>query len=506
VVLFGLIVAFHLGNALCGRSLIRASHMGAALVYAQGPIDLLRPVIVGFNATGSPTALEFPVWQAAAGLAFKATGSTWYGWANIVSLLFFATALWPFFELARQYVGRRAAWWSLAFFLAQPVIVVMAGEAATDGFCLVVTLWFLFFADKMVRSGRLEWWLPAAFFAALSAVSKLPFFMAAGLCSLAMLIVNRVRDRSAWVGLAGAGIAAACVFGLWSRYTDSLAARAEFPFTELRLSHSPWLAQWLFGDLRSRLSPWPWFRGGWRFLHATLGSLPLAALLLAALARPGNRLPKLWLAGTLATTLVFTNLVLAHWHYYLMCCPAVAMLCGAALCRGEELLAREIPSHRLRCVLAAIVLVFSAVEGVNSMKLATDLDPFTEELSRIIREHTSPDDKLLVYNDHLIWGGEILFRSGRKGLVVSSLKGSRTTPSPKGLYDLIENEADLRRLKSLGYTRLVLTSESPAQFAVMADQPGTSRKRELYPATVSPKADACPTIFRSEDILIKELP
>src|ERR1035437_5885023 len=74
-VLFGLIVAFHLGNALTGKSLIRASHLGTALVYAHGHINLLRPVIVGFNATGTPTAQELPLWQAAVALVFKATGS-----------------------------------------------------------------------------------------------------------------------------------------------------------------------------------------------------------------------------------------------------------------------------------------------------------------------------------------------------------------------------------------------------------------------------------------------
>ena len=44
-VLFALIVIFHLGNALAGRSLFRAVHLGTALEYAQGPIHLLRPVM-----------------------------------------------------------------------------------------------------------------------------------------------------------------------------------------------------------------------------------------------------------------------------------------------------------------------------------------------------------------------------------------------------------------------------------------------------------------------------
>jgi hypothetical protein len=289
-------------------------------------------------------------------------------------------------------------------------------------------------------------------------------------------------------------------------HADPLAAQAEYPFTELRLSHSPWLAQWYFGSFRYRLAPGPWARGVWRFLHATVGGLPMAALLFVGLLRPGCRLPKLWLGSTLVVTLIFTNLVLEHWHYYLMCCPAVAMLCGLALCRGDELLAQEVRSIWLRLGLVCVVLIFSAIDGLNSMKLAGDYDPSTRELSASIRQYTRPTDKLLVFNDHLIWGGEILFRSDRQGLVLSCLRGSRFTPSPKGLYDVLENQVDLDRLRTLGYNRLVLTSESPVQFALIADKPGSKRRRELYPATISPRVDAWPTIFRSEDILIKEIP
>lgn len=103
VLLLGCIVLFHLALGLADRPLIRASHLGTALEYAKGEINLLKPTIVGFNATGTPTALELPVWQGTAGFVFKLTGSTWYGWANVVALALFATCLWPLYELAKAY-------------------------------------------------------------------------------------------------------------------------------------------------------------------------------------------------------------------------------------------------------------------------------------------------------------------------------------------------------------------------------------------------------------------
>jgi hypothetical protein len=501
-----LIIAFHIGFALTGKSLRRDSHLGTALVYGKGPINLLRPTMVGFNATGTPTALEFPVWQAAAGLAFKATHSSWYGWANIVSLLLFATGLWPFFQLAQHYLGERAAWWSLIFFLAEPLIIVTSGQAATDGFCLVAILWFFYCADKMIRSGKFAWWIPTAFFAALSAVSKLPFFMTAGFASLFILWINGAKNLKSWMLLALAGAFAAGIFFCWTRYTDSLSARAEYPFVDLRVNENPWLKNWFFGDLHLRLSPGPWIKAGWRFLHGTLGSLPVAALFAISLVHPGNRLPKLWLIGAFFTTLVFTHLVLEHWHYYLMCCPAVALLCGETLTRWEPIWTQRTSHQTVAFSLVGIALIFSSLDGLTAMKTPLDYDPFPQEMAQVLREHTSPNDKLIMFDTNVRWGGEELFASERNGFYVYGIDNIQGGHSSKGLRDLLNSDADLAHLKSLGYNRLVLLSQSPMQFAAQALNPGVNRRRFLYPASISPRVDAWPVVYQNEDILIKEIP
>jgi hypothetical protein len=503
--LFALIVLFHLGNAIQGKSFYRALHLGTALEYSRGSINLLKPVVVGFNATGTPTAQELPVWQAAAGLVFKLVHSEWFGWANFVSLSFFATCLWPFYQLARRYVGERAAWWSLVFFLAQPLIVVYSGLASTDGFSLVVTIWFLFFADNMIRTGMLSWWLPATVFAALSAVSKLPFFMNAGLCITFILISHNPRDMRRWALLASMGTVAAGLFFAWTHYADSLSAQAVYPYQEMRLSQNPNLVYWFFGDLRFRLSPGPWIKGGWRFLHATLGALPMVVLLASALFRPGSRMPKLWLLAALPTTLVFAHVVLDHWHYFLICCPAVALLCGTTLARWEFFWAEELPRFWLRLALAGLVLIFSAIDGVIAMKVSLQYDSFKRNLSAIIHENTRADDKLVVF-DPDDWGGEVLICSHRKGLCVYSLETLSGVHTAKGLFDLLRNEADLQRLKSLGYNKLVLLSESPVRYAVEAVNPNSTKTRRYYPDEISPAVDAWPVVYRSPDLLIKEIP
>ena len=197
--------------------------------------------------------------------------------------------------------------------------------------------------------------------------------------------------------------------------------------------------------------------------------------------------------------------VLEHYHYYLMCCPAVAILCGATLARWEPFWAQEMPRRGLRVALAGLVLVFSAIDGVSAMKIANDYDSFRKDMGVLIRQHTKPGDKLIVYGENN-WGGEVLLRSGRTGLCMYSLEGLKGVSTVKGLYELLGSEADLRRLKSLGYNKLVLLSESPVRFAVSAVNPGSRKTREYYPSSISPTVDAWPVVYRSEDLLIKEIP
>jgi 4-amino-4-deoxy-L-arabinose transferase-like glycosyltransferase len=461
--------------------------------------------MVGFNATGTPTAQEFPLWQALAGLAFKLTGSTWYGWANLVSLALFASGLWPLFQVARRYSGESAAAWAICFLLAQPLIIVQAGYASTDAFSLMVTLWFLFFADRLIRTGPAWWWVPAAFTASLAAVSKLPFFLAAGLCSVFMLVVNRTRAWRPWLLLAGCGAVAAAVFVLWSQYTYSLAAQAEYPYFELRPSHSPQILHWFFGTVQERLSPGLWMKGAWRILHGSLGSLPLAILPLTALLTRGNRLAKLWLLATVISILVFCPIVMGHWHYYLMCCPAVAVLCGAAVAHWEGIWTHAISRHWQKLALAGAVLIAASVDGIIAMKVGIDYDRFPKAMGDLIAQHTQPSDKLLVYGEGA-WGGEVLLCSGRQGLDVYYLDHQVESPTLKGLRELLDSPEDLARLKSLGYNKIVLLSESPVRTAALAINPGSLRKRLSYPASVSPTVDAWPVVYRSDDLLIQEIP
>ena len=312
-----LAVAYHLALALHGQGHYRDQHLGTALHYAATQIDLQHTVIVGFNATETPTIQELPVWQAAAGAVFKLVGTRWWGWANVVSLVLFLPCLYPLFQIGRRYYGDRAAWWTLVFFLSQGLVFLYAGEAGTDGFSLAATIWF-WFACVRLLDNPVKWLLPAAALGTLVAVSKLPFFMATGLAGFFLLLHTRGFKLRELAALAGVGVVAGIVFLFWTHYTEALQAGAEFPLVDLRLggtTEGSSMVFWYFGDWHYRLNPANWIKAGWRFATAVFGSFSLLALFAYGIAgRRVHPAAKFLLAGAFLTTLIFSHLVLHHYH------------------------------------------------------------------------------------------------------------------------------------------------------------------------------------------------
>src|SRR5271166_3722000 len=94
------LVFFEIWMATTNHDNSRDQHLGGAVAYAKGHIDLLRPMLLGFNANGTPTPLEFPIWQALTSIFMKCFG-IWYGWGNLVSLAFLFSSLWALFDLCR---------------------------------------------------------------------------------------------------------------------------------------------------------------------------------------------------------------------------------------------------------------------------------------------------------------------------------------------------------------------------------------------------------------------
>jgi hypothetical protein len=494
--LIALTFAYHLVGAKRGWACYRDQHLGAALEYANGRIDLLNPVIVGFNAGNTPTPQELPIWQATAAVFFKLFG-TWFGWANLTSLLFGLASLWPVFQLARAHAGARAASWTLLFFLAQPLVFYLSGRGGTDGSCLTFMVWFMYFADLMLRTGQMRWLWPSALFGALSATTKAPFFFCAGLATFFLLLAHARHSPRRWVMLIATGAAAVGAFALWTRHANAAYAQAEFPFWYMPVNADMeggrlnlW---WFFGDWRYRLTPAFWLKGSWRFLNTELGSFALVLPLVWGLLCSRNRFAQLWFLAGLITTAVFSHLVLTHHNYYLMFSPAVALLCGVTAQRLEQAVGDGKPAASAATIwVATAVLFLCTVQGLIGMKVVLDADPYPKRIAKLIQEHTTADDKLLIQGGG--WGGNQLILADRRGLSIWST-------------EFLEKPENLARIQKLGFTKLVMISESPLHLAVQQVNPKQAdQKRETYHQVLTAVAKEWNTLLETEDLLIKEIP
>ena len=490
------LAALQLAMAASGHGLMRVQHLATAVEYARGHINLMRPVIPGFNANGTPTPLDFPIWQGITAALMKAFG-VWYGWGNVVSLVFLFSSLWPLFDLTRRLYSKRAAWWTLFFSLTQPITILIAGEAGGDGTAWAFALWFVYCAFRMMDGGGWRWWPAAALAGCLSATTKAPFFMTAGLAAFLWLLRDYRRSRPAWIGLAAAGAVSCAAFAAWSAYSHRVYAEAEFPLMNLNVFAHGGAKQWFFGDLAFRLKLSNWIYGGWHLLTYVVGNFTLIFLLLGAV-----RLRRMWPVWSLllaagCATLVFTPIIMfrGHVQYFFIFSPVVALLCARAAHEFEPQLWQALRAGPVwRCLLVLAATLFGLIECSQVLHFTSYFDTYEDDVAKLLKQHTAPGDKLIVWGQ--VWG-EPFMRAERQGLT-----GGFTFRDTAWLNDA----RALARLKELGYTRLVLVNVSPLTVALTAVTGSHLSQTFDLPEFLPAAAKNWPVVFHSTSVLIVEIP
>jgi len=495
--LFLAAVGFPLWSAWQGFPIFRDQHLGTAILYSQEGIDLLRPQIVGFTATNTPAPQEFPLWQAVAAVLLKAGGG-WWGWANVASLLLFATCLWPMYRLGRR-LGKECSWdaeqtglWAVVCLLAVPVVFYQAGEASVDGWSLAICIWFYYACIEMIESGKWRWFPLALIAGIFAATAKLPFFFAAGTASGMYLILRHSKSPARWVQILAVGGFSGMVFLLWTRWCDSQLALAQFPYWELRLSENPGLWDHYFGTWQYKLNPANWIKGGWRFLSTIFGSFALAGAFLWALISVRSKLLWSWIFGCGMMLLVFTHLVLVHRHYYLIFAPAAALALAGVIAQLKANSRWSGKQWMVAQTAIALALMLSIAQGLMVMEVPLRFDPYPAEIADRVSKLLPPDAKPLVQNGG--WGGEIFMRMGRPGLSVHTSMSLKTPEQ-------------LTRLKQLGFTHLVLIADSPLLYAFQVTNPGQARlKRATAHDESSPLIESWQPFYEDADMSLFQLP
>ncbi len=494
------LVAFELWMATTSHDNSRDQHLGGAVAFARGHIDLLRPTILGFNANGSPTPLEFPLWQALTALLMKGFG-VWYGWGNVVSLGFLFSSLWALFDLCRRLGSDRLAWWALVFSLVQPLNLIVGGQAGGDSTAWALAMGFIYFSQRMMSEGKWGWWVLAVFTGGLSAMTKAPFFVTAGLTTFFWLWLRHRHSGRAWLFLLSAGTISAGLFWIWNCHCHRVYAEAEFPAISMDpLDARSGIQHWYFGSLAYRLNLHNWLRGGWHLANTVLGGLSFVFLLLVSIRLRKSAEAWLWLLAATGTLLVFPKLLFEHLHYFFIFSPAAAWLCALAAAELEPGLWSRIRAGTVART-ALLLTTFSVTLAGTLMIMHINMyfDPYPEEVAQLIQQHTDPEDKIMVWG--MLWGDPFL-RADRQGVTASlSLIGSDWIDDPK-----INDPEKLKRLKQLGYDKMVLINPSPFSVALTSVTGKHGEKIMDLHECLPTAARQWPVVFDSTQVLIVQIP
>ena len=496
------LVFFELWMPAHGHYNDRVQHLGGAVAYAKGHIDLFRPMLLGFTANGTPTPLEFPIWQACTAILMKGFG-LWHGWGNVVSLIFFLSSLWPLFHLCRRLGSPRIGWWALIFTLVQPLSWLVGGQAGGDSTAWTFTVWFIYAAHRMMSEASWGWWLFSLFAGSLSAATKAPFFAAGGLTTFFWLLLYHRNSRRAWFFLGSAGVIAILLFLAWNFHCHRVYAEAEFstmnmdPFDKTSSIHS-----WYFETLSYRLHLSNWLRGGWHLTTCIFGGFAFIFLILVAIGLKRSSHAWLWLLGAIVATLVFPALILEHIHYFFIFSTAVAWLCALAAAEIESSIQNILPfSFIPRTGIILVTLAASLIQSLEAAHFKAAFDPYYQEIGRLIDAHTSPNDRFIIWGTN--WGQPFLFthRQGFTGGLNLDANG------------WINDPQKLKRIKQLGYTKIVLINPSPLTMALASlsthvhnDADSGDFGMQNLPEHLPSVAKDWPVVFDSPQILIVQIP
>jgi len=496
------LVFFELWMAAHGRCNVRAQHLGGAVAYAKGHINLLRPMLLGFTANGSPTPLEFPVWQASTAVFMKCFG-LWFGWGNVVSRIFYFSSLWPLFELCRRLSSSRVAWWAVLFTLVQPLSWLVGGQAGGDSTAWTFTAWFMYAAFRMMNDGSWKWWWFSLLVGALSASTKAPFFAAAGLTTFFWLWLYHRHSQRAWFFLISSGFVSLLFFLIWNIHCHRVYSEAEFPTINLDpFDKASAIHSWYFETLAYRLHIANWLRGGWHLASYAFGSFAFIFLVLLAIRLKDSAHAWLWLLGSAAAALVFPSLILEHLHYFFIFAPALAWLCALGAAEIEARIQNLLPrSMILRGGIVLATLVVSLIQTFASVHFNTTFDPYPQQIASLIDAHTDPNDKIVVWGRN--WGEPFLY-TDRQGLTGGLNIDANTW---------INDPQKLNRLKQLGYTKIVFINLPPLLVALTSvtthshnDTDAGNKVMLNLHDHIPAVAKNWPVIYDSQQLVILQIP
>jgi O-antigen ligase len=363
-----------------------------ARVMAEEGLDLLRPAVcwMGDHRT---VVLEFPLPEAVMALGYRVFGED-HRVARVVTLLFFAGAVFFLWLLVRELVGSNVAWWTILVLSAMPLGLFYSRAIHIDPAVLAFCHAMAWAWVVGLRRRSSAWMALGAALAVPAVLMKAPYAAVAGV-PVVVVAMQEHRLRFVWrhVWMLLVPVAA---FVWWRWHTVQVnGAMPDWHFIPgyRRLDHN---FSWYFGSARMRLNLELWMAIASRVLTHVTGWIGLLPVVLGAgLSIVERRLRAVgaWIAALGFYVMVFFNLNYHHDYYQLpfLAPLAVAFVVGAGWAVHQWRI-----GPRLAVGVMTTLMVVAAAEWSHRIEASAYTVPsaFTE-MGRMVREHT-PDDALVV--------------------------------------------------------------------------------------------------------------
>lgn len=362
---------------------------------------------------------EFPLYQWLVALAAAPWPSALDTVGRAMSAILYFVSFWPAFVILRRFgAARSTTFATLSLYALSPLYVFWSATFMIESTAILLCLLSLAFLLDDRRAA------PAivAITSALAALVKVTTYFGFAIAAAFMLVGRAVAlrrggaslasvVRALWLRAVIAGpLPLACAL-FWTRFSD--AKKQEVPFARNFITSAA-LDSWNFGTRDQKLS-WPIWRqildrtdldligGHWPILVAVVVGLVF------------GRARRVLLAAAfiyVAVFATFTNLHMVH-NYYPYA-NGVFILAAVGLGVGA-LLEREKPWAWAGVAALCAILVGQLItyrDGYLKEQTPSDV---VRPLAAAIREHTKPDDVLLVYGDD--WSSQIPYYAERRTIM-----------------------------------------------------------------------------------------
>lgn len=280
----------------------------------------LTPTDNWSGASLKPAVLEFPLYSILAFLAGNVVGLV--TGARLVSLGAGITSIFLFDRLCAR-LGHPRRRTATVLFALTPIAIFYSHATQAEALLMVATLGAAYCYVRG-REGDLTWILSSSVLLALAMAIKPTALFVLGPC----LVWDAWQSKSwkKWGTYGAVGAVAVVISGAWYAYARSVLIAQAPDWYSLNTNPS-----WLFGPIQMRFNPYLYETLLQRMTLILAPPLTAGLLIVVAARRSGSAFWWLWLGGSVAAALVFTELTAVHFYYELLWAPALAALIAYAM-------------------------------------------------------------------------------------------------------------------------------------------------------------------------------